>query len=59
MTAMAHSIFTYKSCPTKAELEHVAQEMINCKFLAALGTVILKYAIPLQPIPCMDGQQPN
>ena len=39
MTAMAHNIFTYKSCPTKAELKHVAQEMMKWKFLAALGNV--------------------
>ena len=42
MTAMAHSIFTYKSYPTKAELEHVAQEMMKWKIIVALGTVILK-----------------
>ena len=44
MTAIAHSIFTYKSYPTKAELENVAQEMMKkWKFLAALGTVSNKY----------------
>lgn len=46
MTAIAHSIFTYKSYPTKAELEHVAQEMMKrWKFLAALGTVSKSFPI--------------
>ena len=44
MTAIAHSVFTYKSYPTKAEFEHVAQEMIKkWKFLATLGTVSIQY----------------